>query len=39
LQTAAAELDFMLNYDTCLPRGFVGQVKYRLGRNAPEEEE
>ena len=30
----AEELDFIINYDTRLRRGFGGQVKYRLGRDA-----
>ena len=34
----AAELDFILNCDTRLRRGFGGQVKYRLGRDRGEEE-
>jgi hypothetical protein len=34
----AGELDFTIKYDTCLRRGFGGQVKYRLGRDAEEEE-
>jgi hypothetical protein len=42
----AEELDFVpstslrtgVNYDTRLRRGFGGQVKYRLGRAAGEEE-
>ena len=29
----------MLNYDTRLRRAFGGQVKYRSGRDAGEEEE
>jgi len=34
----AEELDFVVNYDTRLRRGFGGQVKYRLGRSAGEED-
>jgi len=34
----AEELDFVVNYDTRLRRGFGGQVKYRLGRAAGEQE-
>ena len=35
----AEELDFILNYDTCLRLGFGRQVKYRLGRDTEVEEE
>lgn len=34
----AEELDFILNYDTCLRRDFGGQVKYRFGRHTEGEE-
>ena len=33
----AEELDFILNHDTCLRRGFGRQVKYRLGRGVEDE--
>jgi len=36
---ADRELDFIINYDTCLRRGFGRQVKYRLGREAEAPEE
>ena len=35
----AEELDFILNDDTRLRQGFVGQVKYRLGGDTESEEE
>ena len=35
----AEELDFILNYDTRLRRGFGGQVKPRLSRDIESKEE
>ena len=34
----AEALDLIINHDTRLRRGFGGQVKYRRGRDAGEEE-
>jgi hypothetical protein len=31
---ADRELDFIINYDTCLRRGFGRRVRYRLGRDS-----
>ena len=34
----AEELDFILNYDICLHRGFGREIKYFLGRDTECEE-
>jgi hypothetical protein len=34
-----AEQDSIINDDTCLRRGFGGQVKYRLGRDTESRED